>query len=104
MVVFSVGMARAQTTLSAEEKLERDFTDPLSTLPQLIIRDGYTPANYGPGPCTSQVCLRNYETNQLLVRPLIPRIPPEVFTAFFAIDPPNICTSNRAKLPRWNAY
>jgi len=82
VVVFSVGMARAQTTLSEEEKLERDFTDPLSTLPQLIIRDSYTPANYGPGPCTTQVCLRNYETNQLLVRPLIPRIPPASLLPF----------------------
>ena len=82
MVVFGVGIARAQTTLSAEEKLERDFTDPLSTLPQVIFRDSYTPANYGPGPCTSQVCFRNAETNQVLIRPLIPRIPPESLLPF----------------------
>lgn len=82
MVVFGVGIARAQTTLSAEEKLERDFTDPLSTLPQVIFRDSYTPANYGPGPCTSQVCFRNAETNELLIRPLIPRIPPESLLPF----------------------
>jgi hypothetical protein len=43
MLVFGVGIARAQTTLSAEEKLERDFTDPLSTLPQLILRDSLPP-------------------------------------------------------------
>ena len=42
--------AMAQTNLSDEEQLERDFTDPLSTLPQLILRDSFTPANYGP--CT----------------------------------------------------
>lgn len=58
--------AAAQTTLSREEQLERDFTDPLSTLPQLQIRDSYTPANYGTG----------VETNQLIVRPIIPRVPP----------------------------
>ena len=80
MVVFGVGIARAQTTLSAEEKLERDFTDPLSTLPQLILRDSYTPANYGP--CTLRACLRNYKTNQVLIRPLIPRIPPESLLPF----------------------
>ena len=69
-----VGFAQAQTTLSAEEKLEQEFTDPLSTLPQLLVRDSYTPANYGP--CTPQVlCFRNVETNQLIIRPLIPRIP-----------------------------
>lgn len=56
-----------------EQTLERDFTDPLTTLPQLIVRDSYTPANYGP--CTPQACIRNDETNTLVIRPLIPRIP-----------------------------
>ena len=46
-------LADAQTTLSDEEKLEQDFTNPLSTLPQLLIRDSYTPATYAP--CT--LCL-----------------------------------------------
>ncbi len=80
-----VGSAQAQTAtpaLTAEEQLERDFTDPLSTLPQVVFRDSYTPANYGPGPCTSQVCIRNDETNQFLIRPLIPRIPPESLLPF----------------------
>jgi hypothetical protein len=73
----------AQTrTLTEEEKLERDFTDPLSTLPQVLVRDSYTPANYGPGPCTSQVCLRDYETNASIIRPLIPRIPPKSLLPF----------------------
>src|SRR3977135_2735049 len=48
----AAGFAQAQATPTSvqpeEEKLERDFTDPLSTLPQLILRDSYTPANYGP--------------------------------------------------------
>ena len=47
MGVLGVGIAPAQTTLSAEEKLEQEFTDPLATLPQVIIRDSYTPAVYG---------------------------------------------------------
>lgn len=51
---------------SDEAKLEQDFTDPLSTLPQVIVRDSYTPANYGT----------HLETNQAIIRPLIPRIPP----------------------------
>jgi hypothetical protein len=54
--------------------LEREFTDPLTTLPQVIIRDSYTPANYGP--CTPRACIRDDETNQVIIRPLIPRIPP----------------------------
>jgi hypothetical protein len=79
----AAGFAQTQAIpLSDEEELERDFTDPLSTLPQLIIWESYTPANYGPGPCTSQECLRNYETNQLPIRPLIPRIPSESLLPF----------------------
>jgi len=82
ITVSFAGITRAQTTLSEEEKLEQEFNDPLTTLPQVLVRDSYTPANYGPGPCTSQACLRNDETNQLIVRPLIPRIPPNSLLPF----------------------
>jgi hypothetical protein len=71
-------LVQAQATPTSpeaeEQQLERDFTDPLSTLPQLVVRDSYTPANYGP--CAPPACLRNYETNQVIIRPLIPRVPP----------------------------
>src|SRR5246127_19958 len=76
-VMLPVSFARAQTAasvLAQEEQLERQFTAPLTTLPQVIIRDSYTPANYGP--CTPRACIRDDETNQLIIRPLIPRIPP----------------------------
>ncbi len=66
--------------LAEEEKLEQDFTDPLTTLPQVVIRDSYSPANYGP--CTPLACPRNAETNQFIVRPLIPRIPPNTLLPF----------------------
>ncbi len=55
-----------------EEKLEQDFTDPLTTLPQVVVRDSYTPANYGT----------NVETNEIIIRPLIPRIPPRTLLPF----------------------
>src|SRR5271169_5962553 len=80
ITVTFAGIARAQTKLSAEDKLEQDFNDPLSTLPQVLVRDSYTPANYGP--CTPPACFRNYETNQLIIRPLIPRIPPNSLLPF----------------------
>ena len=70
--------AFAQTGASSQSdelKLEQEFTDPLTTLPQLIVRDSYSPANYGP--CTLLACPRNAETNQLIIRPVIPRIPPD---------------------------
>jgi hypothetical protein len=73
MCIPAAAIAQAQPAqLSEEERLERDFTDPLSTLPQLLVRDSYTPANFGTG----------LETNQLLVRPLIPRVPPRTFLPF----------------------
>ena len=88
----AAGFAQTQATPTSvqleEEKLERDFTNPLSTLPQLILRDSYTPANYGP--CTPRACLRNYETNQLLIRPLIPRIPPESLLPFSQLIRPTL--------------
>jgi hypothetical protein len=51
--------------LDEQLKLERDFTDPLTTLPQLLIRDSYSPATYGT----------DVQTNQAIIRPIIPRIP-----------------------------
>ena len=83
--------ANAQTTpaaaLTEEEQLERDFTDPLSTLPQLTVRDSYTPANYGP--CTPPTpCVRDGETNQVIVRPLIPRVPPNTLLPFMQLIMP----------------
>jgi len=86
------GLADAQgapsSSLGDEEKLEQDFTDPLTTLPQLIVRDSYTPANYGP--CTPLACFRGYETNQLVVRPLIPRVPPRSFLPFNQLIRPTL--------------
>jgi hypothetical protein len=75
LMLMAATFAEAQTAptvLQKEEQLERDFTDPLTTLPQVIIRDSYTPANYGTG----------VETNQALIRPLIPRIPPNSILPF----------------------
>jgi len=77
----NTGFAQAQRTLSDEEKLEQDFTNSLSTLPQLLIQDSYTPALYAP--CTPPApCWRDDETNSLIVRPLIPRFPPNTLLPF----------------------
>jgi hypothetical protein len=65
ITIAGLVQARTAPTLpeSEEQKLEQDFTDPLTTLSQGLIRDSYTPANFGP--CTPQSCVRNDETNQL---------------------------------------
>lgn len=80
MAVTMAGIApqRAPTHTESEQELERYFTDPLSTLPQVVIRDSYTPANFGTG----------LETNQFLVRPLMPRIPPRTFLPFMQLIRP----------------
>jgi hypothetical protein len=58
--------AQAQTPdLVAEEKLVADFTDPLTTLPQISLKDAFIPANYGT----------HVQTNQVIIRPIIPRLP-----------------------------
>jgi hypothetical protein len=83
---ITVGVARfafAQTAPPSskveEEKLEQAFTDPLTTLPQVIIRDSYTPANYGTG----------VQTNQIIIRPFIPRIPPQTLLPFAQLIRPS---------------
>jgi hypothetical protein len=68
--IVSPSAAFAQTPSTAQpheslSKLAEEFTDPLTTLPQLFFRDDYTPANYGT----------NAQVNRALVRAIIPRVP-----------------------------
>ena len=60
----------------------------LTTLPQLVVIDSYTLANYGP--CTPLACVRNYETNQLTVKQLIPRVPPRTLLPFAQLIRPTL--------------
>jgi hypothetical protein len=82
MIILFAGIARAQTPAAPQHdeelRLERDFTDPLTTLPQLLIRDSYSPANFGT----------DLETNQIIMRPIIPRIPPQTFLPFMQLIRP----------------
>jgi hypothetical protein len=74
--VSIAGFARAQSAAPSSnqkaENLEQAFTDPLTTLPQVVIRDSYTPSNFHT----------DLQTNQLFIRPLIPRIPPRTVLPF----------------------
>jgi hypothetical protein len=78
LMVLTAQSTKAQTTQSAEETLEQDFTDPLTTLPQLLVRDSYSPATYGT----------HVETNQFLIRPIIPRIPPNTLLPLYQLIRP----------------
>jgi hypothetical protein len=53
----------AQGSRTAE--LAREFTDPLTTLPQLFVQDAYTPANYGT----------DAPLNRVIARFIFPRVP-----------------------------
>ena len=61
-----------------ELKLEQEFTDPLTTLPQVLMRDSYSPATYGT----------HVETNVALIRPIIPRLPPYSLLPFYQLIRP----------------
>ena len=84
ITIAGAGAAHAQTKPTSadleEQKLEQDFTDPLTTLPQVIIRDSYTPANFGT----------DVQTNQLIIRPIIPRIPPQTPLPFMQLIRPTL--------------
>jgi len=82
-IIASVACAQTSATtseLEEEEKLERDFTDPLTTLPQVLIRDACSPATYGT----------HVQTNQAIVRPIIPRVPARSLLPFDQLIRPTL--------------
>ena len=66
IAVPCISSAQSQTPgLATEETLIKEFTDPLTTLPQISLKDAFTPANFGT----------HVQTNQVILRPIIPRLP-----------------------------
>jgi hypothetical protein len=73
IVIVAAVLLRPAPALLAEEedngaskaRLAADFNDPLTTLPQLFLQDAYTPSNYGT----------DAQTNRLIARLIVPRIP-----------------------------
>lgn len=53
------------TARSRAEALARQFNDPLTIVPQIVLKDVYGPASYGT----------EAQTNRLIARLLIPRVP-----------------------------
>ena len=72
VISSSSAFGQSQTTSRPLETLEEEFTDPLTTLPQIFLKDGYSPTNYGT----------SVQTNQLIARAIIPRIPPYTLLPF----------------------
>lgn len=56
---------REQTAAGEKAQLAREFNDPLTTVPQISLQEVYTPSNYGT----------DAQTNRLILRPIIPRVP-----------------------------
>ena len=78
VVSLCPGFAQIQTTTRTLEKLEQEFTDPLTTLPQVFLKDAFSSINYGT----------NVQTNQVVGRAIIPRIPPNTLLPFVQLVRP----------------
>ena len=72
------GFSQTQISNPARETLEEEFVDPLTTLPQVFLKDEFSPVNYGT----------DVQTNQLVARILIPRIPPNTLLPFVQLIRP----------------
>jgi hypothetical protein len=72
--------AAAQEEKSGDRaaKLSAEFNDPLTTVPQFFFQDVYTPSNYGT----------EAETNRVIARLLIPRVPHFSFFPFVQLIRP----------------
>jgi len=78
LIAFSSAFGQSQTATTTLETLEREFTDPLTTLPQVFLKDAYSPVNYGT----------SVQTNQVVARAIIPRIPPNTLLPFVQLVRP----------------
>ena len=69
-----------ESYLNDREKLAKEFTDPLTTLPQIFFQDAYTPANYGT----------DAPANRAILRAIVPRIPRFTLLPFVQLVRPSI--------------
>jgi len=72
--------AEASQKETREQKLAREFSDPLTTLPQIFVQDAYTPANYGT----------DAQTNKVIARAIIPRVPKFSLLPFVQLIRPSV--------------
>jgi hypothetical protein len=61
----AVVCAQEPTPKINKKTLAADFTDPLTTLPQIFVQDAYSPENYGT----------EAQTNRVIARVIVPRLP-----------------------------
>lgn len=61
----SAASAQAGASSAKVKQLAEEFSDPLTTLPQVFVQDAYSPATYGT----------EAQTNRVIIRAIVPRIP-----------------------------
>jgi hypothetical protein len=66
-LVCAPAFAEPETESEADDrkKLEAEFNDPLTALPQIFVQNAYTPSSYGT----------DLQTNRLIARLIVPRVP-----------------------------
>jgi hypothetical protein len=64
-VAASTAFAQDEEPGLSVTQLAEEFSDPLTTLPQLFVQDVYTPSNYGI----------DASTNRVIARLIVPRLP-----------------------------
>jgi hypothetical protein len=78
------GLAASGEDLPAPGTEDRDiaaeFSDPLTTLPQIFLNNAYTPENHGT----------EAETNRLTLRVIVPRVPESALLPFVQLIRPSI--------------
>jgi hypothetical protein len=68
-------------TVSAKtSNIAAEFSDPLTTLPQIFLQDAYTPANHGTDAAT----------NRLIARMIVPRVPSSSLLPFVQLIRPSV--------------
>jgi hypothetical protein len=65
MATAAAARADEEPARRGAEQLAAEFNDPLTTVPQIFLKDVYSPANYGT----------KAQANRLIARLLIPRVP-----------------------------
>jgi hypothetical protein len=80
-------LARAPSTLAQARianprtvEVAEDFSDPLTTVPQFLMQDAYTPANYGTAA----------QANRVIARLIFPRVPGFSLFPFVQLIRPSI--------------
>lgn len=72
--------AQADASASRAAKLAAEFSDPLTTLPQLFLQNAYTPTSYGT----------EAQTNRVIARLIVPRIPKFSLLPFVQLVRPSL--------------